>query len=245
MWSRYQDGVKYGFGRNLDGGFFFFVGLTGFFAALICCFLIGPEYGDGTMRTKIVSGHTRRNVYMTNLLLSCLASLMFCAAAIFPGLALGLPLLDGFEMGTSRAVMMILGSCTLSLANAALFTFLAMMVSHRAVAVSVATMLAVALLAAGSYTFNRLQAPATLNEYGISIDGQVSELQSGPNPEYLPEGPLRTVFQFLSDALPGGQAGQYITTKAEHPVKLMTYDGAIVFLTTAAGLVLFNRKDLK
>lgn len=134
---------------NLDGGFFQFTGMTGIVSALICAFFIGPEHGDGTMRNKLVTGHSRRDIYLSNLLISTLASLTTCLAAILPGLALGIPLFGGFEMGAARAALMILGACTLSMAYAALFTLLTMLISGRAASLTAAVLLALALLVAG------------------------------------------------------------------------------------------------
>ena len=242
--SRYARG-RAGFDYSLDGGFFLFAGLTGIVSALICAFLIGPEHGDGTMRNKMVTGHSRRDIYLSNLILSTLASLMMCLAAVLPGLILGLPLLGGFEMGAVRACLMILGICTLSMAYAALFTLLTMLISGRAVSLTVVMVLALALLAAGAYLNGRLTAPPTIQGYELSVNGQLVAAKPQPNPSYVPEGPVRAVLQFLYDFLPGGQTGQYVTTEAARPGVLMAYDGVLFAAVTAAGLVLFRRKDLK
>lgn len=242
--SRYERG-RAGFDYSLDGSFFLFAGLTGVVSALVCAFLIGPEHGDGTMRNKLVTGHSRRDIYLSNLILSTLASLMTCLAAILPGLALGLPLLGGFEMGTARAALMILGVCTLSMAYAALFTLLTMLIFERAASLTAAVLLALALLTAGAYLNGLLTAPPTIQGYDLSVNGQLAAAKPQPNPSYVPEGPVRTVLQFLYDFLPGGQTGQYVTTEASRPGVLIAYDGAIFAAATAAGLMLFRRKDLK
>lgn len=242
--SRYARG-RAGFDYSLDGGFFLFAGLTGIVSALVCAFLIGPEHGDGTMRNKIIIGHSRRDIYLSNLILSTLASLTTCLAAILPGLALGLPLLGGFEMGTARATLMILGICTLSMAYAALFTLLTMLISGRAASLTAAMVLALALLAAGAYLNGRLTAPPTIQGYDLSVNGQLVAAKPSPNPAYIPEGLMRSALQFLYDFLPGGQTGQYVTTEVARPVLLMVYDVVIFVAATTAGLVLFRRKDLK
>ena len=158
------------YSHNLDGGFFRFAGVIGLVSALVCAFLIGPEHGDGTMRNKMIIGHSRRDIYLSNLILSTLASLMTCLAAVLPGLVLGLPLLGGFEMGTARATLMILGICTLSMAYAALFTLVTMLISGRTVSLTAAMVLALALLAAGANLNGRLSAPPTIQGYDLSVN---------------------------------------------------------------------------
>ena len=233
------------YSHNLDGGFFRFAGVIGLVSALACAFLIGPEHGDGTMRNKMIIGHSRRDIYLSNLILSTLASLMTCLAAVLPGLVLGLPLLGGFEMGTARATLMILGICTLSMAYAALFTLVTMLISGRTVSLTAAMVLALALLAAGAYLNGRLSAPPTIQGYDLSVNGQLVAAKPSPNPAYIPEGLMRSALQFLYDFLPGGQTGQYVTTEVARPVLLMVYDVVIFVAATTAGLVLFRRKDLK
>ena len=242
--SRYARG-RAGFDYSLDGGFFLFAGLTGIVSALVCAFLIGPEHGDGTMRNKMIIGHSRRDIYLSNLILSTLASLTTCLAAVLPGLVLGLPLLGGFEMGAARATLMILGICTLSMAYAALFTLVTMLISGRTVSLTAAMVLALVLLTAGAYLNGRLSAPPTIQGYDLSVNGQLVAAKPSPNPAYIPEGLMRSALQFLYDFLPGGQTGQYVTTEVARPVLLMVYDVVIFVAATTAGLVLFRRKDLK
>ena len=242
--SRYARG-RAGFDYSLDGGFFLFAGLTGIVSALVCAFLIGPEHGDGTMRNKMIIGHSRRDIYLSNLILSTLASLTTCLAAVLPGLVLGLPLLGGFEMGAARATLMILGICTLSMAYAALFTLVTMLISGRTVSLTAAMVLALVLLTAGAYLNGRLSAPPTIQGYDLSVNGQLVAAKPSPNPAYIPEGLMRSALQFLYDFLPGGQTGQYVTTEAVRPAILIAFDGVIYAAATVAGLVLFRRKDLK
>ena len=68
-----REGYTYSY--DLDGGFFLFSGLVGVLSALLCAFTVGPEYGYGALRNKLIAGHKRRDVYLTNLILSTAASL--------------------------------------------------------------------------------------------------------------------------------------------------------------------------
>ena len=56
---------------------------------------------------------------------------------------------------------------------------------------------------------------------------------------------MRDTLQFLSDFTPGGQTLQHIEQRAKQPEKLMVYNAVLFILATAAGLLLFRRKDLK
>ena len=246
MRTRYMDGLEFGAFESIDSGFFNFVVMVIFLSALVCTLLLGTEYGEGTMRSKLICGHRRRDVYLANLVVCSAGSLIMCSAAVGAGLAVGLPLLGSFEMGSVQAAVTIAGTFALALASVSLFTLLAMLVDDRTRSAVAGLLLALLLLLAGSYINNRLEEPPTEADFVI-VNGQVMLANERPNPRYLPEGPVRQVCQFLFDFLPGGQTVQYANpdTANRQPLLLMTYDAVLFVLSTAAGLFLFKRKDLK
>ena len=249
IWTRYMDGVRYGYHSNLDSAFTYYVVFIVFFIPVVCALFVGVEHADGAIRNKLVCGHSRGAVYLSNLTVCSAASLIMCTFAVVPGLCVGLPLLGGFDRGPVGAVLFFIGVYTLSLVWTALSTLLAMLVSNRTISVVAALSLSLALGIAGAYVENRLEARPTIQGLVITTVDSLTNLQDTtfeeyPNPAYLPEGPVRDVFQFLSDLTPGGQTVQYSKT-VDHPEVLMAYDAVLFVLTTGAGLVLFKRKDLK
>ena len=245
IWTRYTDGVEFGYHSSLDTAFMYYVLFIAILIPLVCAQFIGVDYTDGTIRNKVICGRGRGEVYLSNLLVCSAAALLMCTAAVVPGLALGLPLLGGFAMGPAGAVLFFAGVYTLSLAWTALFTFLAMLVGGRTIMAAVAMLLSLALLSAGAYLEGRLEAAPTIQGYHLTVNGEVIEAEESPNPAYLPEGPVRDAFQFLSDFTPGGQTLQHVNQRAAQPEKLIAYDAVLFVIVTAAGLFLFKRKDLK
>ena len=250
IWTRYSDGLRFGYHSSLDTAFMYYVLFIAFLIPIVCTLLIGAEYADGTIRNKLVCGHSKPKLYLSNLILCSVSSLIMCTFAVVPGLCMGLPLLGGFAMGRTRAILFFLGIYTLALAWAALFTLIAMLVSNRTISVVTAMLLAMALLAAGAYLEGRLEARPTIQGLVITTVDSLTNLQDTtfeeyPNPAYLPEGPVRNVFQFLSDLTPGGQTLQHVNQRASRPEVLILYDGLVFLLATGTGLILFKRKDLK
>ena len=245
VWTHYFDVTKYGAYFRIDSVFRYYVLFIAFLIPIVCTLFIGTDYADGTVRNKVVCGHSKSSLYLSNLILCSAASLIMCTAVVAPGLAMGLPLLGGFAMGTTRAILFFSGVYTLSLVWAALFTFLAMLVSSRTVSVVAAMLLSLALLAAGAYLEGRLEAVPTIPTYTVTVNGEIVEGEGYPNPAYVPEGPVRDIFQFLRDFTPGGQTIQHVNQQAEQPEVLIVYDAAVFVISTAAGLALFRRRDLK
>ena len=245
VWTRYSDGVQFGYHSSLDTAFLYYVLFIAFLIPIVCTLFIGTEFADGAIRNKVVCGHGRVSLYLSNLILCSAASLIMCTAAVVSGLCVGLPLLGRFAMGTARAVLFFASVYTLSLAWTALFTFLAMLIGGRTITMAAAMLLSLALLSAGAYLEGRLEATPTVQGYHLTVNGEVMEAEEYPNPAYVPEGPARDAIQFLSDFTPGGQTLQHINQRAKRPDLLIVYDAVFFVLFTGAGLLLFQRKDLK
>lgn len=241
----HYENITYNIYQRLDSCFFYFLAFIGILSAAVCAMLIGAEHRDGGIRNRLIAGHTRAKIYLANLIICSAASCMMCTAAVAPGLCLGLPLLNGFAMGMTKATFYIAGVYVMSLAYAALFTLLAIFVTGRAASAVSAILLSLVLLLSGLYISGRLDAQPTVDGYTINIEGVITHTEQEPNPAYLPDGPKRQVFQFLYDFFPGGQSVQYGSLRAERPELLTAYDAVVFILTTGTGMVLFRRKDLK
>lgn len=252
MHTRYNDRITLGVVNYIDGGFFSYVAFIGILIAVVCTLLLGAEYSDGAIRNKVVTGCKRRNIYLANLIVCSAAALIMSASSIISGLCVGVPLLGGFHMGAGRAVLFILGSLALALAYAAIFTLLAMLMTNRAVSAVAALLICLALMAFGVYVDSRLQAEPTIDGLVIhttdeagNIDWDNTVVEKEPNPLYLPEGPLRNAFDFLHDFTPGGQMMQYAAVSPKRPEVMIQYNAVIIIITTAIGVYLFKRKDLR
>ena len=245
IWTRYSDGVQFGYHSSIDTAFTYYVLFIAVLIPIACTLFIGVEYADGTIRNKLISGHRKGSVYLSNLILCSVASLIMCTFAVVPGLCVGLPLLGEFAMGWSRAILFFAGVYALSLAWTALFTLLSMLVSNRAVSAVAAILLSLSLLAVGTYLEGRLEAEPTIQGYTITVGGEVVEAEEFPNPSYIPEGLFRNTVQFLCDFTPGGQTLQHVTQTAVHLELMIVYDVVICLTSTAVGLFLFKRKDVK
>ena len=250
--TRYNDRVKLGVINYLDGGFFYYVVFLGVLIAVVTTLLLGTDYNDGTVRNKVVVGCKRRDIYLANLIVCSTAALIMCLSSIIPGLCVGIPLLGGFHMGVPRAVLFIAGTFSLALAYAAIFTLLAMLVTNRAISAVAAILLALALMALGVYVDSRLQAQPTIDGLVIrttdeagNIDWDNTVVEKEPTPLYIPEGPMRTFFDFLYDFTPGGQMMQYAAVCPKRPEMMIQYNAVIMIITTAIGVYLFKRKDLR
>ena len=63
--AEFYNQEKYNTSIPLDSGLFVYVTVIGILLAAFISLFIGTEYNDGTIRNKLVIGHTRSAIYQT------------------------------------------------------------------------------------------------------------------------------------------------------------------------------------
>ena len=82
----------------IDGQLFTFAMFIGIVLSTFCGLFLGIEYGDGTIRNKVVVGHKRSSIYLANLITCIAAGLAMCAAFMLVYVAVGIPLIGTFTL---------------------------------------------------------------------------------------------------------------------------------------------------
>ncbi len=214
--------------------------------AAVAPLYIGSEYGDGTMRNKIIAGHGRAAVYLSLLAATAiggwLLAAVWSAAYLIPGAIL-------LQAGHPFAVYvrMFLVIMLLLAAFAALFTFLSVTAGSRAGAAVVCLLVVFALMLQGTLVRARLEEPAYYIAYALDPADPGAGLREDtevPNPGYLPEGSFRrALFEFFDEFMLGGQSIG-LTEKLDDAAKMIAFDLIWIAAASGAGAALFRRRDL-
>lgn len=228
----------------LNDGFMGYVPFPGILQAAFCSLFIGRDYSAGTIRNKIMAGHTRSAIYLSNLLICLVAGLLICAAYLLSACAVGIPLM-GFFKNAPVMLLPILYSLAISAAFSSVFTLLSMLIHSRSAAVAVSTLGIFALLFVSFFIHGRLQEPEIHPAVIYQDDsGNLITEESAPNPWYV-GGSKRAVMEFLTEFLPTGQTALLLDQDAVPPTRLFIWDAVLILAVTGPGLFLFGRKDLK
>ena len=108
-------------------GCYMFIGC---FTAVFAALFLGTEYSDGTIRNKLIAGHTRASLYLSSLILTLAASLLVSTVSVLLAAAVGIPLF-GPPVNIPLLLEKIGVGSLLVLSFAALFTFLAMLIHNK------------------------------------------------------------------------------------------------------------------
>lgn len=210
-------------------------------AAFTSLFL-GTEYQDGTLRNKLIAGHSRRSVYGAYLAAATVGGFVILLGWL-AGCGVGALRFGWFTMPGRTMLLVMAVIFLLTAALTAVFTLVALLLSNRAVAAVVAIAMAFLLIVAGSVFYNALTEPE-LVQSAVTTENGFEYTEPEPNPYYV-SGSRRAVYQFAVDALPTGQAIQLANRELARPALSMAASVGLVGLCAAVGMALFRRKDLK
>lgn len=203
---------------------------------------LGTEYSDGAIRNKLIAGHTRLSVYLSNLVLCFSAALFYTGAALLGGLT-GLPSLGLLRMPLPTLALYLLICILIAASLSAICTFTGMFCSNRAVGAVGALLLVIGLLIWASTLYNALCEPEFYSGIVMTAEG-IQMGDPAPNPRYV-GGAMRKVYEFFLDLLPTGQGIQLANSEAAHPLRMALCSAALALAVTVGGASLFRRKDLK
>lgn len=243
--TAYVDMRKNGFIYTLDERFFIFLALMGVILAVCCSLFVGTEYSDGTIRNKLVVGHTRIAVYLSNLAVCVAASVVLCVGTMVVSAAVGIPLLGFFTSNIKYIFLLILCTFAGVIAYTALYILISMVCSSRTIAAVICILCAFFLIFFSTYIGNALEEPEVWPAY-VYMDesGELKEDSEMPNPNYV-TGRKREVYEFLDDFLPSGQSMNIVVGKLERPWRCIGYDAIIVLVSTGIGVFVFKKKNIK
>lgn len=234
--------VEEGYARSLDRHFF---GMGPFLPAAFAAFIslfVGTEHTEGTLRNKLIVGHSRRVVFLSNFLV-CYAGSVALLAAWLLGALPGIWLYRPLDMGISGAAVYILVAVCFSASFTALFVGVSLLCSNRTLTLIYNLVLWVVLLLIGSAIFDRLcesefQTPVAL------VNGALTLGDPKPNPLYL-SGSLREFWQAVLEFDPMGQTILMSGGDIVNPYRQMVFSLVFTALTLLGGVGLFRKKDLK
>lgn len=242
-------------GFALDGCFFDFAPFMGLGAAILTSMFIGSEYSDGTIRNKLVVGHSRMRIYLANLIVCSVACVLISLAYITGVFVVGSA--KGGELLTKTSVVAICLVCSIlvSAAFTSIMTMLAILNTNKAGNVVVSMLLALILLVSGSFIYQRLSEPEIYDNYvSVNEAGVPTEVEQLPNPQYI-DGKQRTVLEVVNDLLPSGQAMQLVdmfdadgmTNRdiENAPYRWMGYSLLVIIVTSGLGVILFRKKEIR
>lgn len=231
-----------GYNYSIDEYYFHFALSIGMFCALFSSMFFGTEYSDGTIRNKIVVGHTKTDIYIASLITTITATLFMLLTWLI-GALVAIPTLGVWKMTVLELFSYLLIAVMFVMAFSGICTFVCMTVTNKAYIIMISMLLILGLLVFTSMLYNGLSQPETISGVQITSNGMEMSKPS-PNPNYV-SGAMRKVYDFILDFLPTGQGLRMWQLQIAHPIRMIISSVVITLLTTFCGIFIFKKKNLR
>lgn len=217
--------------------------LQGLAIARLTSVIIGADFQNGTIRNKIIIGHSRTQIYIANLLTSIIISLSLNAAFLLFFFAISLPMFGGFAIPAKTVVWMLIDGTLIWCAYSAISTLITMVSKNTTVAIIISFALIMMGMMLVAYMNGLLSQQPMIRTVIINEAGEMIEKWI-ENPR-MPSETTRSFCRFMLDFLPGGQSNQLVSTKDFHTWQMALYSLGIIGATSGAGILAFNKTNIK
>ena len=203
--------------NQLGDVFFEYAVFNGFLIPIFVCIFVGSDYSNGTIRNKIISGQSKKNIYLSNLLTSIFVGSVYCLIYIICITITGIIFDNSFVITFSKFIYILLDTLLLNISFCSLFNFIAMLIDSKAIS-SIFSL---------SFTL-----------WSLLISNDIALKLSEAS------GFKKIILQFVYDAVPLSQSMQ-LYNLTDNYLKLAIYMIITIILINLFGIILFKHKELK
>lgn len=128
MDKRHENTVDFENMASASNLIFLFLGLQALFMAIVPAMIVIRDFTQNTVRNKIICGHSRTKIYISNLITTSVVSILYHIASMVTIVAIAVPLVGEGDLYTKCSLYYICVSCALILSFNAITVFMSMMV---------------------------------------------------------------------------------------------------------------------
>ena len=241
--------------EGIDKILIMYIHFIGIFIAIFTSLFVGTEYSDGVLRNKIVIGHSRKNIYFANLIISIAVGLCIEFIYMLVIMIVGIPTLGTLQMTAEKFLFIMLDIVFMIIAYASIFTCITLLCSDITVSTVTCIILLLIMFVANIALSSTANATKYHETYIQNENGEV-EVYQEPNLTY-PGDFKKNLAKIIVYCIPAGQASQIVSQVNKKPFQMVDYMsdneiktaflyslGVTVFIT-GIGIYCFKRKDLK
>lgn len=245
-----------------------FIWIIGLFIAIFVSIFVGKEYSYGVIRNKIVTGCSRNNIYLSNLFISIIASIICVIAYILIAYFVGGLFFGELQMNSFQLILIISNTILIIIAYCTIFNFITMLCSEITISTIICTLLFISMFVICSGFSTTVNANKYIESIIINENGEtiVEKMQ---NPNYPSEQKMK-IAKIIYYTLPVGSAQEIqtassafdflnsnITSNSLSTIKQsqnknfsnlqssLSYLIILIMVLNFVGIFIFNKKELK
>ena len=220
-----------------------FIMYIGLFISIFVSIFVGKEYGQGIIRNKIIVGHSRISIFLSNLIISIVVSLLCELIYLIIVFLIGIPLFGQMQMSFSQFAIVLLNTALVIISFCSIYNFITMICSEITISISICIILFVAMFvaqAALGFTANSRK----YIEHAFWDNGNKYIISQEPNPNYPGDEKVKQA-RMLYLFIPQGQAMEIESGNLEYWVQMSISSIILICVVNIAGVCIFSKKELK
>lgn len=228
---------------HLESPFFIMYQILSIVFASAISLIVGTEYSDGTLRNKLIIGHTRTEIYFSILVSMLVTSLLAIVAHGIVSYGIGYFLFGAFQISAGELACAILCAIFANFVFTTLFVAIALNCSNKSISVVVSILSSIVIIVVSNIDRSKLLEPETTYD-GIVITANGVEFGNIiQNPNYV-TGMARKLYEGLYNILPTGQLMQIQSLEFSHWPYWLLASIVLCVVLTFVGYLLFRKKDI-
>lgn len=221
-----------------------FIMYIGLFIAIFVSIFVGKEHSQGIIRNKIIVGHSRISIFLANLIISIVTSILCEIVYLILVFLIGIPLFGGLQMSLSQFAMVLLNTLLIIISFCSIFNFISMICSEITVSTTICIILFIIMfIAQGSFSLTANTDKYITHTY--TDENGVSHIVSQKlDPNYPGDEKVKQA-RMIYLSIPEGQAMELVINNFEYLKQMPIYSIILICTTNILGIYIFSKKELK
>lgn len=229
------------------------IGIIGIFISIFTTLFVGLEYANGTIRNKIVVGHSRIKIYLSNLIISITVGIIIELVYMLVVAIVGIPVLGGLQIPFPQFILILLNIVMIIVTYSSIFCCITLLCQD----ITMSTVIGIIIVLAMFVIEGMLSLTANAEQYRYQItrdeQGIVTKEIIGINQNY-PGDTKKKIAQIILYIIPTGQAN-LLERKVSNNIMfneeitdtyiLLVYSLGAAIVINIIGIYYFNKKELK
>lgn len=166
----------------INNSFFTMYMIFPFVLSIFFSLFTGAEYENGALRNKIACGHTRENIYFSNLIFNVIFTLFLIIIHIAITLPINIILFKELSIKIGEFIILIINAITATLLLTAIFTGISMNFQNKTVGAITSLIFTILLCLSAALIMSALAEPEMLSGYTMEINGNLIKSDPIKNP---------------------------------------------------------------
>lgn len=231
-------------GINLDKIINEFIMYIGLFIAVFISIFVGKEHSQGIIRNKIIVGHSRISIFLSNLFISIIVSILCEIIYLIIVILIGIPLFGKIQMSLSEFAMIMLNTFLIIISFCSIFNFITMICSEITISTTICILLFIAMyIAQGAFSLTAHSTKYIENAL-YDENGNKHIISQELDPNYPGDEKVR-IAKILYLSIPQGQAMEIESNTLNSLKQMPVYSIFFISIINLLGILIFSKKELK